>query len=225
LKDPYLMILKYRNILLNDLVILTNLNEEVLLNKLSLIKDFIEIRNREIRVLKPLDLSIFLIKNGYSIREISKYIDWYDFEKVVGEVLSLNSYFVYRNLRVTRPVRMEIDIIGVDIASGRGLLIDCKHWSRGVSRSSLVKIIDKHRERVLKFIKYFNWFRNKWIYFKYIKSVIPLIITLTTPIIRVYNNVLVVSIQELNNVLIDLYNVLDIFNIQEFSLRKFHTGY
>jgi len=216
--DVSLVLLKHRRILLDELIGLTGLNREVLLGKLKKIKEYVRIDDDEVVIVKPLDLAIHLLKQGLSVKEISRYIDWSDFEKVSAEILNAHKYFVKTNFRLTKPVKLEIDVIGVDPRSGRGLFIDCKHWSRGIHRSALVEIVDKHVNRIEKFIKYYRWARDKWVYFKYLREIIPVIITLTTPSLRYYKNTLIVSIQEFNQVLLDLYTVLDLFNIEPYRL-------
>jgi len=219
MRNPYLMLLKYRKILLHDLSSLTSIPEEVLIDKLREIKNIISIRDHEIIVEKPLELALYLLRKGLSFKEVSRYIDWRDFEKVTAEILGSHNYVILTNLIVTKPVRFEIDVIGVDTGSGRGIFIDCKHWSRGVSRSSLIDIISKHVERINKFVRYFNWVKNKWIYFRYLREIIPVIVTLTTPSIRVYDNVLVVSIQEFNQFLTDIYRVLEILDLKPVKIK------
>ncbi len=219
MRNPYLMLLKYRKILLHDLSNLTSIPEEVLIDKLREIKNIISIRDHEIIVEKPLELALYLLRKGLSFKEVSRYIDWRDFEKVTAEILGSHNYVILTNLIVTKPVRFEIDVIGVDTGSGRGIFIDCKHWSRGVSRSSLIDIISKHVERINKFVRYFNWVKNKWIYFRYLREIIPVIVTLTTPSIRVYDNVLVVSIQEFNQFLTDIYRVLEILDLKPVKIK------
>ncbi len=216
----YLEILRHRKILFNELLNLTSLPREVLDESLKNLGELIEFRDETIYLKKPLDLALLLLRKGFSAKEISRYLDWKDFEKVSAEILSRHRYMVKTNFMATKPVRLEIDVIGVDIGSGRSLFIDCKHWSRGVSRSALREIIDKHVERIGKFTKYYSWFRDKWYYFRYIEYIVPLIITLTTPSLRCYRNTLVVSIQEFNQFLLDIYSVLDTFDIEPYRVKQ-----
>lgn len=218
LRDLYTVLLKYRKISIEDLAMYTSLSRDVLMNKLESIREHVVVEGGEVTVTRPLELALRLIQSGYSVKEVSKYIDWRDFERVSSEILSQNDYAVLTNFKVYAPIRMEIDIVAVDRASGRGIIIDCKHWSRGLSRKMLISAIEKHVDRTTKFIKYFSWFKSKWPYFKYIKRVIPLIVTLTTPSVRAYKNVLVVSIQELNSALVELHSVLDLFNVEPLEL-------
>ena len=91
-----------------------------------------------------LKTALFAIKNGVPIEEVSRYIDWKDFEGLVAEILDTKHFDVLRNFRLTKPT-MEIDVVGIHL--GIALLIDCKHWKK-LSRSALETIVAKQTERV-----------------------------------------------------------------------------
>lgn len=91
-----------------------------------------------------LKTALFAIKNGVPIEEVSRYIDWKDFEGLVAEILDSKHFDVLRNFRLTKPT-MEIDVVGVRL--GVALIIDCKHWKR-LSHSALETIVVKQVERV-----------------------------------------------------------------------------
>jgi Holliday junction resolvase len=91
-----------------------------------------------------LKTALFAIKNGVPIEEVSRYIDWKDFEGLVAEILDSKHFDVLRNFRLTKPT-MEIDVVGVRL--GIALIIDCKHWKR-LSHSALETIVVKQVERV-----------------------------------------------------------------------------
>ncbi len=95
-----------------------------------------------------LKTALFAIKNGVPIEEVSRYIDWKDFEGLVAEILDSKHFDVLRNFRLTKPT-MEIDVVGVRL--GIALVIDCKHWKR-LSRSALETIVVKQIERVKHYI-------------------------------------------------------------------------
>ena len=92
--------------------------------------------------------ALLAIKNGIPIEEVSRHIDWKDFEGLVAEILDSNNFDVLRNFRMTKPT-MEIDVIGVRL--GIALLIDCKHWKR-LSHSALETIVVKQVERVKHYV-------------------------------------------------------------------------
>ena len=95
-----------------------------------------------------LKTALFAIKNGVPIEEVSRYIDWKDFEGLVAEILDSKHFDVLRNFRLTKPT-MEIDVVGVHL--GIALIIDCKHWKR-LSHSALETIVVKQVERVKHYV-------------------------------------------------------------------------
>ncbi|MCD6196683.1 MAG: restriction endonuclease [Staphylothermus sp.] len=218
--DLYLYLLKKRKTTIDEIIRDLRISREVVIEKINVIKDHINIDNEIIVVNNPLFLATFLIKQGVSFKRVSKYLDWRDFERFSAEILSAHGYVVINNFRLTKPVMLEVDVIGIDQGSGRGIIIDCKHWSRGVYRSALIEIASKHIERVRKLLKHLSWAKTRWKYFRFLKEAIPLIVTLTTPGIRFYENTLIVSIQELNQVLNDIYVVLDVFGIKPIKIRN-----
>ena len=128
-----------------------------------------------------LKTALFAIKNGVPIEEVSRYIDWKDFEGLVAEILDSKHFDVLRNFRLTKPT-MEIDVVGVRL--GIALLIDCKHWKR-LSRSALETIVAKQIERVKHYISS-------------TKDVVaaPVIVTLNQEEISFINKVLIVPISQ-----------------------------
>lgn len=215
----YKTVLKYRRISLDELSGLTGIRLERLTQLLETIRSYIKIEDRVVELIDPLNLSLMLIEKGADVREVSRYLDWRDFEKFSAEILTQNGYFVKTNFRITKPVRFEIDVLGVEPATGFGLLIDCKHWGRGVSFRNLVEIMDNHLDRALKFIKYVDWFRRGWVHICKLKTIVPIVVTLTTPTLRMHKGVLAISIQELNAALREIHVVLDTFNVKPIKLK------
>ncbi len=141
-----------------------------------------------------LKTALLAIKNGVPIEEVSRYIDWKDFEGLVAEILYLKHFDVLRNFRMTKPT-MEIDVVGVRL--GVALLIDCKHWKR-LSRSALQTIVVKQIERVKHYIL------NT-------KGVIaaPVIVTLNQEEISFINRVPIVSILQFSSFIDEFYGSLE----------------
>lgn len=171
-------------------------------------KDRIKVGNKLLLVIEG-------VKKGLPVKRLSRYISWRDFEKLSAEILSAHGYSVYTNVIMTKPVRLEIDVVGVDVGSGKTLVIDCKHWIHGLSKSMLYDVGRKHYDRVKKFLKYLDWITRKYPLLKKVKYAVPVVVTLTTPKIRnIDNRVIVVNIGELNNFLQDFYLVLDELGIK-----------
>ena len=141
-----------------------------------------------------LKTALFAIKNGVPIEEVSRYIDWKDFEGLVAEILDSKHFNVLRNFRMTKPT-MEIDVVGVRL--GIALLIDCKHWKR-LSHSALETIVVKQIERVKHYIS------NA-------KDVIaaPVIVTLNQEETSFINRVPIVPILQLSSFIDELYGSME----------------
>ena len=141
-----------------------------------------------------LKTALLAIKNGIPIEEVSRYIDWKDFEGLVAEILDSKHFDVLRNFRMTKPT-MEIDVVGVRL--GVALLIDCKHWKK-LSRSALETIVAKQIERV----KY---------YVSNAKDVIaaPVIVTLNQEETSFINKVPIVPILQFSSFIDEFYGSLE----------------
>ena len=141
-----------------------------------------------------LKTALLAINNGVPIEEVSRYIDWKDFEGMVAEILDTKHFDVLRNFRMTKPT-MEIDVIGVRL--GVALLIDCKHWKK-LSRSALETIVVKQIERV----KY---------YISNAKDVIaaPVIVTLNQEETSFINKVPIVPILQFSSFIDEFYGSLE----------------
>lgn len=141
-----------------------------------------------------LKTALFAIKNGVPIEEVSRYIDWKDFEGLVAEILDSKHFDVLRNFRLTKPT-MEIDVVGVRL--GIALIIDCKHWKR-LSHSALETIVVKQVERVKH-------------YMSNAKDVIaaPVIVTLNQEETSFISNVPIVPILQLSSFIDEFYGSME----------------
>ena len=141
-----------------------------------------------------LKTALLAINNGVPIEEVSRYIDWKDFEGLVAEILDTKHFDVLRNFRMTKPT-MEIDVVGVRL--GVALLIDCKHWKK-LSHSALETIVVKQIERV----KY---------YVSNAKDVIaaPVIVTLNQEETSFINKVPIVPILQFSSFIDEFYGSLE----------------
>lgn len=92
--------------------------------------------------------ALFALRKGAPIEEISKHLNWKDFEGLTANILEAKGFGTIRNLILTKP-RMEIDVIGIKL--GMSILIDCKHWKRQ-SRSSLKAAVEKQIARVKHYV-------------------------------------------------------------------------
>ncbi|WFO76217.1 restriction endonuclease [Desulfurococcaceae archaeon MEX13E-LK6-19] len=215
-------VLKRNKVTIDDLSKTLHISKEVVSLALRLIPG-ISLKNGSVVVENKLVLVIEGIKRGLPVKRLSRYVDWRDFEKLSAEILSSHGYSVYTNVLMTKPIRLEIDVVGVDIGSGRAIVVDCKHWIHGLSPSMLYDVGRKHIERTVKFLKYIDWITRKYPLLKKVKYAVPVIVTLTTPKIRtVDRRVVIVNIGEFNNFLQDIHLVLDELGIE--TIARENTG-
>jgi len=138
--------------------------------------------------------SIFAIRNGATIEDVSEFLSWQNFEELVSRVLDENGFIVQKNLILTKP-RMEIDVVGVKL--GISILIDCKHWKR-MTQSALNNIVNKQVERVKRYVEKTES-----------TSAIPAIVTLHQEKVNFVNKVPVVPVMQLSSFLDEFYGNLD----------------
>ena len=138
--------------------------------------------------------SIFAIRNGATIEDVSEFLSWQNFEELVSRVLDENGFHIQKNLILTKP-RMEIDVVGIKL--GISILIDCKHWKR-MTKSALNDIVKKQVERVKRYVQQTES-----------TSAIPVIVTLHQEKIDFVNQVPIVPVMQLSSFLDEFYGNLD----------------
>ena len=138
--------------------------------------------------------SVFAIRNGANIEDVSEFLSWQNFEQLVSHILDENGFDVQKNLILTKP-RMEIDVVGIKL--GISILIDCKHWKR-MTQSALNDIVSKQIERVKSYVE-----KTESI------SAIPVIVTLHQEKVDFVKQVPIVPIMELSSFLDEFYGNLD----------------
>lgn len=208
LANPLELLLKYRRLGLEELSRMSGYPREALLGAISGLGGDVRIDGEIVVVANPLGLALRLMERGFSVARLSELISWRDFESVAAEILSAFSYSVVPNVVLTSPARLQVDVVGVDRASGRAVVVDCKHWGKS-TRSALRAAAQKHSERVAKMAKYKAYLSSKYPPLGWAKRAVPLIVTLSRPQLRAHSGVLIVSISELNAALRDLDLVLE----------------
>ncbi len=97
-----------------------------------------------------LKLAIVAISLGCPAIDVSRLLDWRDFENFAAEILRRNDYDVETNLLIKRP-RMQIDLVARkgDFA----LCVDCKHWSRLVGPARITEVALRQLRRTRTFVE------------------------------------------------------------------------
>ena len=144
---------------------------------------------------------LLAIKMGAPVDEVSRSLDWKDFESLAAEILDASEFETTRNLVLTKP-RMQIDVVGVK--SDVAILIDCKHWKR-TNQSALENAVKKQIERTKRFLKTED-----------VKVAIPAIVTLHQEM-RFIDKVPIIPIFQLSSFCEEFYGNLDDLNTLEHS--------
>jgi hypothetical protein len=90
-------------------------------------------------------LAMLALQRGCDIESISKSISWRDFEALTSEILGLYGYLTRTNIRLSKPNRIEVDVIGIN-NNKLAIVADCKHWKR-YSFSSISSYAEKQVRR------------------------------------------------------------------------------
>ena len=212
-----LIIFKYRRIMLGELANTSRYSRESIIDVITRNQDSLKIINEEVIVVDPLKLAYKLLNLGVELKRISEFLEWRDFEVFSSRILSEFGYEVQHHIALTTPVKFEIDVLGIDPATGLALMIDCKHWST-MSPSRLIEASRRHYERVVKFAKYKSYLSIEYKIVEKVKSIIPLVVTLTTPSLRLHENVLIISIRELPVFLQNIHSILDYFKLKPINI-------
>lgn len=130
-----------------------------------------------------LKTSLLAISMGAPVDEISRLLEWQDFESLAAEILKKRDFDTACNVILTKP-RMQIDVVGVK--SGIAILIDCKHWSK-MSQSSLQTAVKKQVERTRRFVS-----KEK------VQAAIPAIVTLYQHEVKFIDRVPIIPIYQLD---------------------------
>lgn len=93
-----------------------------------------------------LKLAIHVVKLGGDFERACQFLQWGEFESLAAEAFSVSGFQVKKRFRFTsQEKRREIDILG--FREPLIVCVDCKHWRRGWSRSSVAKAVEKQLER------------------------------------------------------------------------------
>ena len=143
--------------------------------------------------------ALLAISMGAAVDEVSRLLQWQDFESLAAEILESRDFDTDKNVILTNP-RMEIDVVG--IKSGTAILIDCKHWNK-MSQSSLESAVLKQIERTRKFVA-----KEK------VHTAIPAIVTLYQQDMKFLEGVPIIPIHQLDSFCEEFYGNIDEFYSQ-----------
>jgi len=96
---------------------------------------------------RKVDIVLQALERGIDGERIARYLDWREFEKLVGKVFSRVGYETLWNLNlILEGQKCQIDLLAY--RSNLILLIDCKHWKKPPPPSAELKIIEAQERRL-----------------------------------------------------------------------------
>ncbi|SMH71179.1 restriction endonuclease [Candidatus Nitrosotalea okcheonensis] len=141
-----------------------------------------------------LKTGVIAISMGAPIDEISRMLEWQDFESLAAEVLEKRDFDTTKNVIMKNP-RIQIDVVG--IKSEVAILIDCKHWNN-MTQSALSEAVKKQIIRTKQFI-----LKHK------LRGAIPAIVTLYQHSVQFIDKVPIIPIHQLDSFCDEFYGNLE----------------
>jgi hypothetical protein len=141
-----------------------------------------------------LKTSVIAISMGAPIDDISRMLEWQDFESLAAEVLEKRDFETTKNVIMKNP-RIQIDVVG--IKSEVAILIDCKHWSN-MTQSALQEAVKKQVIRTKQFVS-----KHK------VRGAVPAIVTLYQHSVQFIDKVPIIPIHQLDSFCDEFYGNLE----------------
>jgi Holliday junction resolvase-like predicted endonuclease/predicted transcriptional regulator len=146
-------------------------------------------------------LAILAMHSGADFERVCSFLQWKEFEAIAAATFEKNGYAVEKNLRFKRKGRRyEIDIVGCK----RPLVVcmDCKHWHHGLHPSALKRIVEEQTERTVALAESLpnpsiRIVCGSWDVVRFV----PAVLSLLTGESKLYNDVPVVSVLQLQDFL------------------------
>ena len=170
-----------------------------------------------------MQIAIKALSQGADVENVAILFRWQEFEEIAGIALERNGYAVQRNVRFRHGGRRwEIDAVGC--RKPIVICVDCKHWHRALSPSSLRKIVDAQAERTraladslpnISFkLKCQNWSKAKFI---------PCVLALLPGSFKFYDNVPIVPVLQFQDFISQLPVQIDA--LKHFQITFSHLGH
>jgi len=151
-------------------------------------------------------LAILALQNGNDLETISGALSWQDFEAFASSLLSLSGYLSECNIYLSKPHRMQIDVVGVNHKSRLAIVADCKHWEK----SHLASMINHAREQAKRSLELLKCRRN-------ISQAVPIVLTLYPMSLQFVEGVPIVPISKFDSFIQGL--PLSLYQIRVLSLN------
>lgn len=156
----------------------------------------------QVAVETRLKLALLALCGAATVYEISRYLDWREFETLSARVFEENEYKVFQNHRFTlRNQRNEIDIIAIKVPIA--IAADAKHYST-TGRGSIKQAVAAQKRRAERLAQHISEGLKCRFSEEGINKILPIIITWLEERFRIHDGCAIVPIFKLNRFLISL---------------------
>lgn len=139
-----------------------------------------------------------LVHSGKDPRKVSRLLGWQEFEDFAKTTFTENGFQAEKHLVFRTPVgRREIDILAWN--NNFALAVDCKHWRRGLSPSSVKVAVTAQVERVRYLARRIDLLHRLKMPQPESRNIIPVILTLSETRDWLVDGVPVVPVSKLVN--------------------------
>jgi len=149
-------------------------------------------------------IAIHAIKSGADFERVCRFLEWNEFENLAAAAFEANNFAVKRRFRFKwAQRRWEIDVLGCKeplIAC-----VDCKHWSHGWRRSTIIKVVEAQALRTKVLAEAFPLLQGEIGLVNWRQAtLVPIVLSLVPGPQKFYNNVPIVPILQLQDFLNEL---------------------
>ena len=156
----------------------------------------------QVTVETRLKLALLALRGAATVYEISRYLDWREFETLAARVFEENDYKVFQNYRFTlRSQRNEIDVISIKVPIV--IAADAKHYST-TGRGAIKQAVVAQKKRAERLAQHISEGLKCHFSEEGITEVLPIIITWLEEQLRIHDGCAIVPIFKLNRFLISL---------------------
>jgi Holliday junction resolvase-like predicted endonuclease len=152
-----------------------------------------------------LQIALQALRIGADFQRVCAQLEWKEFESIATTAFQGYHYRVIKNSRFKAldGKRWEIDILACRqpiIAS-----VDCKHWKRNWTRSSIIRVAEQHFDRSRAFANSLSRFQTKIQLDNWTQAtVVPIILSLLPSPFKFHRHMPIVSVLQLQNFLNEL---------------------
>ncbi len=137
-----------------------------------------------------------LVHEGHDPQKVSRTLDWKEFEEFAGESLERNGFRTAKHVVFkSRIGRREIDLLAWN--ESLLLVIDCKHWLRGLSHSRARQVAQAQVERAEALAERYDLLGKCGVSNPENRFLMPTILCLSEPHERIVDGVPIVAVSKL----------------------------